>query len=221
MQLFLSRIVELIEGYWLALLEFGPKVVAAALLLSAAWVLARGLRRLTIKLLRKLKFDVIAEKAGIEDFLLRGGVRYTAVTIVAGLIYWLILIAVTLAVLESLGMQAATALFERIVLYIPNVIVAILVLLVGGLAGKVVRGTSYTYLNNIGIQGAAFLSAVAQAAIMIFVASVALEQLNIGGQVLVSAFQIAFGAMCLALALAFGLGGRDWAAHILEKLWKK
>jgi hypothetical protein len=95
------------------------------------------------------------------------------------------------------------------------------VLLVGGLIGKVVRGASYTYLNNIGVQGAAFLSDVAQIAIMIFVASVALEQLNIGGQLLVSAFQIAFGAFCLALAIAFGWGGREWAAHILEKLWKK
>jgi small-conductance mechanosensitive channel len=213
--------LESLESYWIALVEFAPTAVVAVLLLAGSWMLARVLRRLTIRFLRKVRFDVVAERAGIEDFLLRGGVRYTAVTLVASLVYWLILITMTLAVLNSLGMQAATALFERIVFYIPNVIVALIVLLVGGLAGKVVREASYTYLNNIGIEGAAFLSNVAQIAIMIFVASVALEQLNIGGQVLVSAFQIAFGALCLALALAFGLGGRDWAAHILAKLWKK
>jgi hypothetical protein len=87
--------------------------------------------------------------------------------------------------------------------------------------GKAVRTVSFAYLNNIGIEGAALISAVAQWAILIFVMSLALEQLSIGGQILISAFQIGFGALCLALALAFGLGGREWAAHILEKKWKK
>jgi hypothetical protein len=140
---------------------------------------------------------------------------------VANLVYWLIQIAVFLAVLNSLGWQTATTLIERMVLYIPNVLIALLVLLVGGVIGKIVRGASYTYLNNMRVEGAASLSNLAQIAIMVFVASIALEQLDIGGQVLVSAFQIAFGAVCLALALAFGLGGREWAAHVLEKLWKK
>jgi hypothetical protein len=218
---FLQQTADSFYSYWLALAAFAPKFVAAVLLLSLGWILARLLRRATIQILKKLRFDIAAEKAGIEDFLLRGGVRYTAVTIFANLVYWLILLAFTLAVLNSLGWQAATTLFERVILYIPNVIIALMVLLAGSLLGKLVRQTSHAYLENIGIEGAKALSTLAQVAIMVFVASVALEQLSIGGQILVSAFQIAFGAICLALALAFGLGGRDWAAQVLEKLWKK
>lgn len=218
---FLSQTMESFLSYWLVLSAFAPRALAAIILLALGWMLARLLRRLTLKVLKKVRLDVAAERAGIEDFLLRGGVRYTTVTILANLVYWLILVAVILAVLNTLGWQTATLLFERVVLYIPKVIVALIVLLVGGLLGKIVREASYTYLNNIRVEGAAFLSNMAQIAIMVFVASIALEQLEIGGQILVSAFQIAFGALCLALALAFGLGGREWAAHILEKLWKR
>lgn len=163
---------------------------------------------------------MVAEKAGIEDFLVRGGVRFTAVTLLANLVYWLLLFTVTLAALNILGLDAAADLMNRVILYLPNVVIAVLVLLFGSLMGKFVRGASFAYLSNVGIVGATFLSHVAQWAIMIFVASVALEQLQIGGQILVSAFQIAFGAFCLAMALAFGLGGRRWAAHILDRMWK-
>jgi hypothetical protein len=212
--------IESLQSFWLQLIAYLPRLVAALLLLIVGWILAKLLRRAAIKFLKMVRLDVAAEKAGIEDFLLQGGVRYTAVTLIAGLVYWFVLLAVILAALNSLGLQSAAALFNRIVLYLPNVLVATLVLLFGSLLGRVVQSVSFTYLNNIGVEGASFISHVAQWAIIIFVVSIALEQLSIGGVILVSAFQILFGAVCLALALAFGFGGRRWAAHILDKLWK-
>lgn len=86
---------------------------------------------------------------------------------------------------------------------------------------RLVRAITFTYLSNIGISGADVISHIAQWAILLFVLSVALEQLSIGGQILVSAFQIGFGAFCLALAIAFGFGGKDWAASVLDKLRKQ
>jgi hypothetical protein len=212
--------IESLQSFWLQLIAYLPRLVAALLLLIVGWILAKLLRRAAIKFLKMVRLDVAAEKAGIEDFLLKGGVRYTAVTLIAGLVYWFVLLAVILAALNSLGLQSAAALFNRIVLYLPNVLAATLVLLFGSLLGRVVQSVSFTYLNNIGVEGASFISHVAQWAIIIFVVSIALEQLSIGGVILVSAFQILFGAVCLALALAFGFGGRRWAAHILDKLWK-
>jgi hypothetical protein len=163
---------------------------------------------------------VLAEKAGVEDFLLQGGVRYTTVTLIANMLYWFILFAFVLAVLSSIGLTTAADLFGKMLLYLPNVIVALLVLVFGTVLAKFIQGVTFTYLNNMGIAGAQIMSAIAHWAVLLFVVSAALEQLAIAGQILVSAFQIAFGALCLALALAFGLGGREWAAHILEKLWK-
>lgn len=210
-----------LETFWLNLSLFLPQIIASFVLLILGWLVAKLLRKVALRVLKFLRIDVAAEKSGIDDFLVKGGVRYTTTTIVANLIYWFVLFTVMLALLNSLGLQTAAELFNRIVLYIPNVIVAVLVLMFGALFARFVKGVTFTYLSNIGIAGAEVMSTIAQWAILIFVFSVALEQLAIGGQVLVSAFQIAFGALCLALALAFGLGGREWAAHILERFWKK
>lgn len=213
--------LESLRTFWNELGAYLPRLFAAVLLLIFGWMIAKILRRAAIKFLRAVRLDVAAEKAGIEDFLVQGGVRFTTVTIVANLIYWFILFAVILAAANSLGLEAAAGLLNRIVLYIPHVVVAVLLLLFGTLLGRFVKTAAFAYLNNLGIEGADLISHAAQWAIMLFVFSVALEQLSIGGQVLVSAFQIAFGAFCLALALAFGLGGRRWAAQVLDTLWKK
>ena len=210
-----------LRSFWVQFSTVLPKVAGAIVLLTVGWLIARLIRRGTIKLLKLARVDVLSERSGIEDFLLQGGVRYTAVTLIANMLYWFVLFTFVLAILSSLGLTTAADLFNKMLLYVPNVIVALLLLMFGTVFAKFIQGVSFTYLNNIGISGAQIMSTIAQWAILLFVISAALEQLSIGGQVLVSAFQIAFGAICLALALAFGLGGKDWAAHILEKVWKK
>jgi hypothetical protein len=216
----LTRFLESLRQFWLQMAAFAPQLIAAAIFLLAGWLIARLLRRGTVRFLKLLRFDALAEKSGIEDFLIRGGVQYTTVTIVANILYWFIMLTVTLAVLNSLGMQAAAGLFNKFLLYLPNVAVALLLLVFGSLFARFVRGVSRAYLNNIGLAGAEILSIVAQWAILLFAVSAALEQLAIGGQVLVSAFQISFGALCLALAIAFGFGGKEWAAKTLDKMLK-
>jgi hypothetical protein len=214
-----ETILESLRVFWTELAAFLPRLLAALALLAVGWVVARLVRRATIRFLKLVRLDAVAERAGIEDFLVQGGVRYTAVTILAQLVYWLLLFTVLLATLNVLGLGVAAELFNRVVLYIPNVLAAVLVLLFGSLLGRFLGGALYTYLNNTGVSGARFLSTLAQWAVLVFVGFIALEQLRIGGQILVSAFQIAFGAFCLALALAFGLGGRRWAAQLLERMW--
>ncbi|MER3525088.1 MAG: hypothetical protein C4326_13830 [Ignavibacteria bacterium] len=210
-----------LETFWVNLSVFLPQIIGGFLLLIVGWIVAKVVRKLALRFLRFIRLDTVAEKSGIDDFLVKGGVPYTTTTIVANLVYWFILFTVLLALLNSLGLQSAAELFNRIILYIPNVIVAVLVLIFGALFARFVRGVSFTYLSNIGIAGAQVMSNIAHWAIVVFAFSVALEQLSIGGQILISAFQLAFGALCLAFALAFGLGGKEWAAYILEKFWKK
>jgi len=217
----LEPFVESIRLFWLQFIDMLPRVATAFVLLTVGWLIARLIRKATIRALKLIRIDLLAEKTGVEDFLLQGGVRYTTVTLIANMLYWFILFTFVLAVLSSMGLTTAADLFSKMLLYIPNVIVALLLLVFGTVFAKFIQGVSFTYLNNIGISGAQIMSTIAQWAVLLFVISAALEQLSIGGQILVSAFQIAFGALCLALALAFGLGGREWATHILEKMWKK
>ncbi len=206
---------------WSQLAMILPQLFAALVMLLAGWLVAKLIRKAIIKVLKFARIDLLAEKAGVEDFLLQGDVKYTAVTIIANGVYWLLMFAIMLAVLHGLGVSSGDALFTKVLLYLPNVIVALLVLVFGTLLARFFRGFTYTYLNNIGISGAGVVSHIAQWAVLVFVVSLALEQLSLGGQILTSAFEIAFGALCLALAIAFGFGGRVWAGHILDKLWKQ
>ncbi len=205
---------------WAQLAVLLPRIVAALAVLFAGWLVAAVLRRLTVRLLRKARIDDVAERAGIDGFLVQGGIRFTAVTLVAWFLYWLLILSAVSLAFSIVGISAADEMMRRTMLYIPKVIVAALIVGFGALFARVVRGMLSAYLNNVGVEGARAISAVAQYALLAFVVTMALEQLDIGGETLTAAFEMAFGGCCLAFGLAFGLGGRRWAQALLERIWK-
>jgi len=203
------------------LAAFVPRLLAAMLLLFFGWLLAKLVRKGVRKLLDVTHFDKLAEKSGIEEFLKHGELNITLSGVISEVAYWLVILIVIVTVSNSLGLAAVAGLFNKVALYLPNVVVAILVLVFGTLVARFINRLVFAWLNNLGIDGALAISTVAEYAVQIFALFVALEQLNIGAQMLTAAFIIAFGAICLALALAFGLGGRDWAAGVITKLSEK
>lgn len=198
-----------------------PDLALAILLLIIGWLFARVVRRLAIRAFRILHVDQLAERSGVDDFLVRGGVEVTTVTLLAGTLYWLILAVVFVVLLEALGLQTADVLLSRLAVFIPNLILAIGILVFGSLLARAVGGLVFSYLSNIGSAAAEPIGALARYALLVFVLFMAAEQLAIQTAVLVSAFQIAFAAVCLAAALAFGLGGRDWAAQVISRYTRK
>jgi hypothetical protein len=202
------------------LASFVPLLGIAFLALILGWLLARALRNLTRRLLRLARIDQAAERVGIDDYLVRGGVRSTTVTLVSDAVYWVAILSSLLAVLSVLGVNTAGRLLDRLAAAVPNGIAVVLFVVIGSMLGQFVGALVFTHLNNIGVSGPRAISLIAKYAITVFVVAVGLDELAIGGQVLVSAFQMAFGALCVAFALAFGLGGREWAARILDSWWK-
>jgi len=198
-----------------------PDLALALVLLAAGWVIARLARKGAIRLMRLMHIDAVAERAGLEDYLVQGGIRYTTVTLIAGTIYWLILLGVFIALLDALGLRAAGDLFARVAQFVPNVLLAVGILVFGSLLSRVIGGVVTSYLSNVGSATAEPVGALARYAMLVFVLFMAAEQVAIGSEVLVSAFQIAFAAVCLAAALAFGLGGREWAAKVIERNTRK
>jgi len=168
-----------------------------------------------------LHFDSLAEKTGIEAFLKQGNLELSLSRLLAKLAYWVVIFIVVVTVANSLGLHIVADLVNKIVLYIPNIIVAILVLVFGILVARFINRMVFAYLNNIGVQGALTISTLSEYSVIIFVVFVALEQLQIGTSLLTAAFQIGFGAVGLAFALAFGLGGREWAAGVIKKMTEK
>ena len=199
------------------LAEFLPKLLAALVLLFLGWILAKLVRGGVRKLLSLAHFDRLAEKTGVEEFLKHGDMQITFSGIISEVSYWLVLLIVLVTVSSSLGLHAVADLFNRVALYLPNIVVAVLIIIFGTLLARFINRMVFAWLRNLGVEGALTISTIAEYAVQVFAVFVALEQLAIGTQLLTTAFAILFGAICLALALAFGLGGRDWAARVIDK----
>ncbi len=208
-----------LRNTWDQIVAVVPRLTAALALLVLGWLVAKVARRAAVRILRLLRVDDLAERAGLDGFLVQGGVPYTTVTILAAILYWGILFVTFVAFLNVVGLPSATQLLDEVVLFVPHIVLAIVILLFGALLARLVGTVAYTYLNNIGSTGAVPLAALARYAMLLFVVALAAEQLALNSEVLLSGFRIAFGALCLALALAFGLGGRHWASRVLDRLW--
>jgi len=212
-----SIIIDPWRVFVVQLAEFLPHLLGALAILILGWLVAKVTQFGITKTLKALKVDILSEKAGVEEFLKQGGIQQSSITILGILVYWILMLIVLLVALNSVGLQTASDLLNRIILYIPNVIVAVFVLIIGLFFAKFLQGLLLTYLRNAGVKNSEVISNIARYAVLIFVISVAMEQLSIGKELILNAFQIAFGAVCLALALSFGLGGRDWASKVINK----
>lgn len=216
-----STLLQSLRDTWTEGVAVLPDIALALLLLVAGWLLAKLIRRLAIRAMKAARVDELAERSGLDDFLVQGGVELTTITLIGGALYWLILAAVFIALLDALGLRTAEVLLNRLANFVPNLVVAVGILVFGSLLSRVVGGLVFSYLSNIGTAAAEPIGAMARYALLVFVVFMAAEQLAIRTEVLVSAFQIAFAALCLAAALAFGLGGRDWAEKVINRYTRK
>ena len=197
---------------------FLPNILAALVIFILGWFVSKIVKSLIIKILGALKFDALTEKAGINALLTKANIYKHPREVLALLTYWFLLLIVIVASFDTLGLPVISELLNKIVLYIPNIMAAIVVLIFGAILGNFLAGLLETVCSGLGKDMASFLSKVAKYSILILAITMALQQLNIAPAVVTAAFSIFFGALCLALALAFGLGGRDAAANYLQKL---
>lgn len=210
-----------VQTFWGQIALFLPKLLAAMLLLLVGWLLARVLRAGVKRGLEALGFGHMAEKSGLEALIRQGGVDLSLAGIIAGTTYWLVLLVVAVSAANSLGLDSVAGLANKVILYLPKVVLAVLILVFGTLFARLINRLIFTWLNNNKFPGALTVSTGSEYAVQIFALFLALEQLEIGTTMLTVAFAIVFGGVVLALALAFGLGGREWAAERIRDWSKK
>jgi hypothetical protein len=219
------ELTTVVTGAWSAfatkITVFLPKLLGAIIIFVVGLLIAKLIKMMVVKLLRLVRFDIAAEKTGVRGFLEKGNITKTSSEIVGGLIYWFVMILAIIASLDAMGLPIVSDILNDIFLYIPNVVAAIVVLVLGFLLGSLLSAVVRTAASNAGFAASEGLGKTALYSVVFFSASVALIQLGIGEEIVASAFTIAFGAAALALALAFGLGGKEVAAEYLKTLIEK
>jgi hypothetical protein len=218
----MDRVDVLLEPLRALLVQVGaflPRLVLAVLVVIAGVLLAKAIRYAVRRALRAINFHVVARRSGMDGFLQIGGGQTDASDLFALLCYWLVILASLVVAANGLGLTYVTELLSRITVFVPRILVALVVLVLGAYFARFVGGVVEARCRRAGVGDADALGSAARYALLAFVVMIALDHLDIGGSVIRDAFLILLGGVVLALVLAFGLGGRHWAAARLEHWW--
>jgi hypothetical protein len=198
-----------------------PRLLALGTLLLGGILAAVLARRLTVRLLRAAAFDARCGRWGVTASLARGGLAEPPTALLGRLVFWLLLLVTGLLGIEALEWPALAGLGAAVLHFLPNLLVAGLILGAGGFLATLLAQVTLRGAVNAQVAGAPLLAGAVRWLVLVFAGAAALTQLGIAREMVLLAFGIAFGGTVLALALAFGLGGKELAREILESRLRK
>ncbi len=198
-----------------AFLSYLPQLIGAIIILIVGYIVGRILQAVVGRLLQGIGFDRWMERGGIKQFFDRAQTRETPATVLGKLVFWFVfIIAITMAA-DALGIPQVSAVLAQLIAYIPSIIAAILILILAALLANFVSGIIR------GATGSGILSSIAQYAIIVYAVFAAITELGIAVELTAPTFLIVLGAVALAGAIAFGLGGREVAREIVERAYNR
>jgi hypothetical protein len=193
-----------------------PRILGFIIIVAIGWFVSTLLARAVVGLLRAIRFDELMQRSGLADFVAKMGAGIDSAGLVAAIVKWIVRLVVLLVAFDALGLPAVSDVMRQLLLWLPDLVVAIFVLFIGGIAaralGNVVRGAT----AESGFANPETLANVARTSVWAFAIVVAINQLGIATNLINTLFTGFVGALAIALGLAFGLGGRDLASRTLE-----
>ena len=202
---------------WDSVIGFAPELIGAFVILILGIIIAPIFGGIVKKLVKLTKIATLSEKTGLSNTFENLGLHFTFSSVIGKLVKWFFLIAFLIAAMDVLNWTSVTDFLKEIMFYIPNVIVAIIILAVGLIAGQFVKKAVITGLKTTGsIKNPELLGNIAQWSLVVFATLAALLQLGIAERLI----EILFAGVVITLALSFGLGGKEKAARFLDRFDK-
>jgi hypothetical protein len=214
-----SALASAFTNVWANMIAFVPNILVAIIVFVVGWILGAIAGRIVAQIVKAIKLDKALDAAGLDDFFRKGGFDLNAGSLLGGLVKWFIIIVFLVGSLEILGLTQVNAFLNNVVLlYLPQVIVAVLIMLIAAVIADFVQGLVAGSARAAGMVSAKLFGGIAKWAIWIFAGLVALSQLQVGTAFLETLFMGVVVALSLGFGLAFGLGGQEAAARYLEKM---
>ena len=198
-----------------------PRVLGFALILIVGWVLSALLARGVAALLRAVRFEELARRSGFAEFVRNTGVRTDPSGAIGAVAKWFVRLVALVVAFDMLGLPAVSVVLQQLLLWLPNLIVALVVLVLGGLAANALAGVVRGAAAEARFTNPDLLATVTRIAVWALAVVVAVSQLGIATAVINTLLIGVVGALALASGLAFGLGGRNRAAQILDSLGRR
>jgi small-conductance mechanosensitive channel len=195
-----------------------PRIIGFVIILVVGWFLASLIAKAVGALLRAVKFNDLAQRAGFTGFMKNMGVDTDASGFIADIAKWFVRLIALVVAFDALGLPAVSEVLRRLLLWLPNLVVALVVLVIAGLAAnalsKLVRGAT----AQAGFTNPELIATITKVAIWAFAIVVAVNQIGIAEALVNTLLMATFGALALAFGLAFGLGGKEAAAEAIRAL---
>ena len=207
--------VQRLQESFAQLADIVPALLGALIILFAGYLLAKLVEKGTERLLRKLRLNNLLERGGVMEAVERAGSHFNPTRVVGKLLFWLVMFAVIMLAANALGMESLAEVFAELVGYIPSLMSAIVILVVGIVLGRFTGGLIMASAGAV--QGGPTLARVGRWGVVVLAIFMALQELGIATDIVTTAFAILFGAIALALALAFGLGNRELAGEVTRE----
>jgi len=209
------------KNLWLGVIGFVPNLVVALVVVLLGWGIGALLGRVVSQIIKAIKIDEALRRAGVESFLNKGGINLNSGSFLGGLVRWFVLLVFLIGALEILKLTQVTQFLTEILNYLPQVIVAVLILIAAGLVADAMKKVVLSSAMSAEVSSAGFLATVTKWVIWVFAILVALSQLGIASGFVQTIFTGLVVALSLGLGLAFGLGGQEAASRVVEKLSKE
>jgi Conserved TM helix len=198
-----------------------PRIFGFLVVLIIGWIIASLLARGVQALLHAVRFNELARRSGFADFVHKMGVRDDSSGVIAGVVKWFVRLITLVVAFDTLGLPAVSNVLQQLLLWLPNLVVALVVLVIGGLAAKALSQLVRGATAEAGFGNPDTLATVTSVAVWGFTIVVAINQLGIATTLINTLLIGLVGALALAFGLAFGLGGRDRAAQVLESMGRQ
>ncbi|MFH1632295.1 MAG: hypothetical protein ABIA47_04775 [bacterium] len=207
-------------GLWAAVVLFLPKLLFALIVFLLGLLVANLLRSVVVRLVKAIKLDELMEKLDVKKAFIKAGIKLDVAAFLGWLVKWFIIILALIAAADALEWDQITIFLSQVVSYLPNVIISVIILLVGFILGNFVQTIVKSALEAAKMESAGFLAGLSKWAIIVFSFMAVLVQLGIAYTMIMTLFTGFVAMVALAGGLAFGLGGRDHATRVLNKLSK-
>lgn len=196
-----------------------PALLIAAVILIAGYFVARQIEKWVDATLKRLDFNRMAEAGGFREAVDRTGAKLDPVHAVGKLLFWLMMLIVILLASAALGLESINEMFGIMISFIPTLISAIVIVILGMVVGEFVRGLILASAGNV--EGVPTLAKVAKGSVVVIAIFMALQQLGVGEEIVTAAFTLILGAVALAVGLAFGLGNTHLAGEITRRWYER
>jgi uncharacterized oligopeptide transporter (OPT) family protein len=196
-----------------------PALLGAAVILLTGYFLARQIQRWADDTLKRIDFNRVAAAGGLDEAVGRTGSRLDPIRATAKLIFWLVMLVVILLATTALGLESINEMFGTMLAFIPTLIAAIVIVILGMVVGEFVRGLILASAGSVA--GVPTLAKIAKGAVILISLFMALQQVGVAAEIVTATFTLILGAVALAVGLAFGLGNRELAGEITRRWYEE